>query len=157
MLEKEKTPDYYWVIAYCFILFLLCYFLQLIYIDYSIKIEKFYFTFPIKMLRFSSSFIFWVLLQPIIEVFISIFSCENEKHIVDRDMNCWQGIHLFYIGLFSVCLISVVTIALLISFFYNESRPYHTDAFSRLDSNFETYITLYRILITVMGHFLTST
>lgn len=45
-------------------------------------------------------------------------------------------------------------IFLLISFFYNESRPYHTDAFARLDTNLETYITLYRVLIVIVGHFL---
>ena len=41
----------------------------------------------------------------------------------------------------------------MISFFYNESRPYHTDAFARLDTSFETYVTLYKVLITIIGHF----
>lgn len=45
-------------------------------------------------------------------------------------------------------------IVLLISFFYNESRPYHTDAFARLDTNFETYISLYKVLICIVGYFL---
>ena len=47
-------------------------------------------------------------------------------------------------------------IFLLVSFFFNESRPYHTDAFSRLDCNFETYLTFYKLVITIIGHFLYS-
>src|SRR5690606_24838914 len=73
---------------------------------------------------------------------------------VDVTLECWSGIHIFYCILFSLSLLGYFTIFLLISFFYNESRPYHTDAFARLDCNFETYMTLYKILITVLGHFL---
>jgi hypothetical protein len=94
--------------------------------------------------------------MPIIEVFISIFSCKDGVHIVDHNMDCWSGIHIFYCILFSICLIGYFMIFLLISFLYNESRPYHTDAFTRLDTNFETYMTLYKILITIVGHFLYS-
>ena len=74
--------------------------------------------------------------------------------MVVKDLSCWQGMHIFYCILFSICLIVYVGIIILISFFYNESRPYHTDAFARLDTNFETYLALYRILIAVVGHFL---
>jgi hypothetical protein len=69
-------------------------------------------------------------------------------------MVCWGTIHIFYCCLFSLCLTLYIMIFLLISFFYNESRPYHTDAFARLDTNLETYMTLYRIVITIVGHFL---
>jgi len=58
--------------------------------------------------------------------------------------------------LFSLSLFGYFLIFLLISFFYNESRPYHTDAFTRLDTNLETQLTLYKILITIIGHFLFS-
>lgn len=125
------------------------------YIDYSIKIDKFYFTFPIKLLRYQSSFMFWILLHPITECFIAIFSCNNGVHIIDSTLVCWQGMHIFYTILLSICLLLYFIIFLLISFFYNESRPYHTDAFARLDTNFETYMTLYRIVVVIIGHFLT--
>ena len=77
-------------------------------------------------------------------------------HIIDRSLQCWSGLHIFYCILFSIALFGYFLVFLLISFFYNESRPYHTDAFSRLDTNFETHITLYKILITIVGHFLYS-
>lgn len=152
MLESGD-PVYYWLVAYGLIFILITYIIQLIYIDYSIKIEKFYFIFPIKIMRYFSSLIFWVLMMPIIEIFISIFSCENGLHVVDESVECWSGLHIFYCILFSISLIGYFIVFMLISFFYNESRPYHTDALARLDTNFETYMTLYKILIAIVGHF----
>mmetsp|Transcript_2160 Transcript_2160/g.2077 ORF Transcript_2160/g.2077 Transcript_2160/m.2077 type:complete len:135 (+) Transcript_2160:342-746(+) len=134
---------------------MVCYILMMIYIDQSIKIEKFYFVFPLKAMRYLSSFIFWVLMLPIVEIFISIYSCVDGKHKVMENVDCWSGIHYFYCGLFTICLIIYIFIFLLISFFYNESRPYHTDAFSRLDTNFETYLMLYRVAVLIIRHFMT--
>lgn len=128
---------------------------MIIYIDYSLKIDKFYFIFPLKLMMYMSSFIYWILMHPIVEIFISIFSCSNGTHVVVTSLVCWSGIHIFYCALFSVFLILYICIFLLISFFYNESRPYHTDSFARLDTNFETYLTLYRVSIIIKGHFLT--
>ena len=116
---------------------------------------------PIKLLRIASSLIFWVFSMPIIETFVAIFSCisindgtNNTYHVIDNSLQCWSGMHIFYCILFSISLFGYFLIFLLISFFYNESRPYHTDAFSRLDTNFETHIILYKVLITIIGHFL---
>lgn len=158
----DGFPLYYWIIAFGLIVILILYFLLLLYVDYSIKIEKFYFMLPVKLLRYCSSLIFWVFMMPIIEVFISIFQCKANTtgpdltttyHYIDRGLQCWSGIHFFYCILFSFALLGFIIVFLMISFFYNESRPYHTDAFSRLDTNFETYMTLYKILVTMVGHF----
>lgn len=156
LIENSHSNIYYLIAAYLFVFIMVVYLLTLIYIDYSIKISKFYFIFPLQMMRYLSSIIYWVLMFPIIEVFISIYSCERGNHIVMTTVPCWSGMHIFYCILFSVCLLLYFVIFLLIAFFYNESRPYHTDAFSRLDTNFETYLTLYRILIIVIGHFVTQ-
>ena len=154
--EESYGGLYYWIMAFCLIFVLIVYFLMLVYIDYSIKIDKFYFTLPIKLLRYASSFIYWILMMPIIEIFISIFSCNSDTgtHAIDTSLACWSGIHIFYCILFSLSLMAYFVIFFLISFFYNESRPYHTDAFARLDTSFETYVTLYKIIITIIGHFL---
>lgn len=68
---------YYYIIAFSLIGILIVYLLLLLYVDYSIKIEKFYFTMPVQLLRYCSSLIFWVFMMPIIEIFVSIFSCEQ--------------------------------------------------------------------------------
>lgn len=155
MIENSQEVEYYYAVAYVFIFIMVAYIMILFYIDYSIKIEKFYFVFPLKLTCYMSSIIFWILLIPIVEVFVSIFSCEDGYHLVDKEMECWGGIHFFFAILYSVSLILYCTIFFLISCFYNESRPYHTDSFARLDTNFETYTALYRIFIAIIGHFFT--
>lgn len=153
ILEGADTI-YYWIVSFGLIVVLFVYLTSLFYIDYSLKIEKFYFMFPIKTLKFLSSFVFWLFMQPIIEIFISIFSCKDGFHLVDKSLECLSGIHIFYCILFALSLFGYFVVFLLISFFYNESRPYHTDAFARLDANFETYVTLYKFVIAIVGHFL---
>ncbi len=66
---------YYYVVAFALIAILVLYFLLLLYVDYSFKIEKFYFTLPVVLLRIFSSLFFWVFLMPITEIFVAIFSC----------------------------------------------------------------------------------
>lgn len=154
ILEDTESSIYYYISAFGLIIILVLYIVQLIYIDYSIKIDKFYFVLPIKVLGYKSIFIYWIFMMPIIDIFIGIFSCEDGVHMVDHTLSCWSGIHIFYCILFSISLMGYIVIFILVSFFYNESRPYHTDALARLDTNFETYITLYKILITIIGHFL---
>lgn len=77
LIENEDggSAIYYWIMAYALIIILIFYYLILLFIDYSIKIGKFYFLFPIKLVRYCSSYIFWVFMMPIIDIFISIFSC----------------------------------------------------------------------------------
>jgi hypothetical protein len=155
-------PLYYWILAFGLIVVLILYLLLLVYVDYSIKIDKFYFMLPVKLLRYCSSLVFWVFLMPIIEVFVEIFSCSalpgstdtSTYHSIDRSLQCWSGLHIFYCILFSLALFGYFLVFNLIAFFYNESRPYHTDAFARLDTNFETHVMLYKVLITIIGHFL---
>ena len=154
ILENTGSSIYYYISAFGLIIILVLYILTLVYIDYSIKIDKFYFILPIKVLGYTSIFIYWIFMMPIIEIFAAIFSCENGLHVIDSTLVCWSGIHIFYCILFSISLVGYFVVFILVSFFYNESRPYHTDALARLDTNFETYITLYKILITIVGHFL---
>jgi hypothetical protein len=158
-------PLYYWILGFGLIVILAIYLLLLLYVDYSIKIEKFYFILPVKLLlRYCSSLVFWVFMMPIVEIFVGIFSCStlpnapagstDTYHIIDESLQCWSGLHIFYCILFSISLFGFFLVFLLISFFYNESRPYHTDAFARLDTYFETHLVLYKLLITIIGHFL---
>jgi hypothetical protein len=51
-LIEGAAGIYYWVLAYALIVFMVFYVLQLIFVDYSIKIDKFYFVFPVKLLRY---------------------------------------------------------------------------------------------------------
>jgi len=62
LLQFGGDGVYYWMASYIYIVVLVLYVLQIIYVDYSIKMEKFYFNFPIKILRYANSLIFWIVL-----------------------------------------------------------------------------------------------
>jgi len=59
-------------------------------------------------------------------------------------------------GIYSLGLVLFFVISIIISLLFTESRPYHTDALTRLDTNSEMYLTIYRIILTVVSHY-TST
>lgn len=89
--EGDGFPMFYWILSFGLIVILVLYLLLLLYVDYSIKIEKFYFMLPVKLLRYCSSLLFWVFMMPIVEIFVSIFSCSelpeggtDTYHTIDR-------------------------------------------------------------------------
>lgn len=101
--------------------------------------------------------IFWLFVIPATDFFISIFECdENGLHFVDKSLVCWSAKHSFYCALYSFGIILFTIISFIVSLLFTESRPYHTDALTRLDTNFEVYLTIYRIILTVVSHY-TST
>ena len=58
----------------------------------------------------------------------------------------------FYCALFAFGFILQNVITVTISLLFNESRPNHTDAFSRLDTNLEVYLTLSRVKLMAFSH-----
>ena len=46
-MESLGDSTYYLLVAYVLIAILVVYIIQIIYVDYSIKIDKFYFAFPL--------------------------------------------------------------------------------------------------------------
>lgn len=98
---------------------------------------------------------FWVLLIPAVDFFISIFECDAKTgyHLYDTDLMCWGGTHAFYCALFSVALFLYIGVTFVIALFYNESRPSHTDTLTRLDTNQEVYLVVYRIILVVVSHY----
>ena len=89
----------------------------------------------LKILQFASSLIFWVLLIPSVDFFISIYECDNVSgyHKIVTSMQCWTGNHAFYCALFSLGLVGFLGIAFTVSLLCNESCPTHTDALTRFD------------------------
>jgi len=75
---------------------------------------------------------------------------------MDESLQCWSGIHAFYCALYSVGLFLFLIIACLVSLLFNDARPYHLDALTRLDINQEIYITVYRVILTVVSHYTTT-
>jgi len=52
-----------------------------------------------------------------------------------------------------VALVLYIGVAFVVALFYNESRPSHTDMLTRLDTNQEVYLVVYRVLLVVVSHY----
>lgn len=109
----------------------------------------------LRMLQSMSSLYIWVFLIPTTDFFISVFQCDPDTgyHKVDTNLKCWGAQHAFFCVIFAIGLVLSVTLAVIIALLFNESRPSHTDSLTRLDTNQELYLALYRIILVVVSHF----
>ena len=126
----------YWLFMFGFLVVIAVYLLMMILADHLIRNNSTHVDAPCKFLRTASSIFFWLLVIPVTDFFISIFECTDDgNHFKNPTLKCWSGIHIFFCVLFTFGLVIFVTFLSLISLLYNESRPYHTDALTRLDNN----------------------
>ena len=150
-LESAQSTATYLAAIFIIVGFIFIYLLFLIFVDYSIGINKFYFNFPLKYSLIMSSILIWVLVCPITEVLASIFNCSNGYHAVMLTTQCWSGVHIFYVFLCAFCFILFLLIAIMIAQMFNESRSNCIDALGRLDTNMELYFLLYRVGIAIIS------
>ncbi|MDR3549596.1 MAG: hypothetical protein P4M11_15230 [Candidatus Pacebacteria bacterium] len=155
-VESTQSTALYLATIFLMNGFLLIYVLQVVFIDYSISIGKFYFNFPVKLVGNMSSLLIWVLASPITETMVSIFDCDGSHHKIMLDVQCWGGAHIFYCIFCMLTLILFILVAATVALLYNESRPTSVDAFSRLDTSMELYLLLYRVGLGIVSVYGTS-
>ena len=93
-IESAKSTELYVTTIIIMVLYVLLYIVNLIFIDYSIGIGKFYFRFPIVILGNMSSLLIWILIGPITETMVSVFDCNGDYHQIMESTKCWEGIHI---------------------------------------------------------------
>ena len=152
-LESSKSVTNYWLVFYMICPLMLLYIAMMVYMNYSLKIGKFYFVLPIKVLRLLNSLLFWVGIMPITDMLSSIYKCSGGHHIIVTDMICWEGIHILYIIIFTLLLTFFILVLFLIALFFNEANPYSTDMFARFNTNLELVLTIYRIIVCLILQF----
>lgn len=133
LIQNSQNSTFYWLLYFTgmgLILFVLCLFG---FIQYSIYIKKFYFTWPSKLLRAMLLFLFWFLFTPLFESFISIFRCNNGYHYIVSSLQCFNGIHIAFVVLSVVFSLLLFLICFLTSLLYNETQPVPEDSFARFD------------------------
>ena len=59
--------------------------------------------------------------MPFFEVFISSLNCHDGKHAIDKDLDCYVGIHIFYVIICMLFLVILFAVGLIIAALYNET------------------------------------
>lgn len=71
--------------------------------------------------------------------------------VIVRDLECYSTYHSILLLLTVTGLVELILLNVVIALLYNETQPVKEDALSRLDSNFEILMLLYRILIGTLS------
>lgn len=148
-IKQVESKQMYWIVQYVLLALVVVYVMQAVYVSYCIRVGKFFFEFPVNVLRELSCLFIWILLIPVAEMFFSILRCESGYHEVDTGLKCWHGIHIFYCILFLISLAVFLAINFAIAILFNESRPRSADSLRRLDTNLELNLLIFRIAIVI--------
>ncbi|CDW90925.1 pas pac domain protein [Stylonychia lemnae] len=143
-IDRSKSATYYWIVFY------------FVYLHYSLKNTYFYLESLVQLLRYLLVISNCVLFLPFYEIFISIFRCEDGHHYLIATLECYQTEHAIACLLSVLALMVYLSINAVIALLYNETQPVKGDALSRLDSNFEVIMLIYRVLIGTLSQFCLS-
>jgi len=155
-IESSKSASFFWILYFLGASVITIIIGLFIYTIYSLAIKKFYFLWPVNLLKGSLTILYWILFNPIMEAFLAVFKCENGYHTIDTTMQCYQGTHIFFIIFSVIFIILLLLVAVLAALFYNETQPIQEDAFARLEDSSEILMLLFRMGIIVYSTFVVS-
>lgn len=123
------------------------------YMNYFLKNRKHYVEQVVRLLRIMILLLFWVFFMPFYESFISIISCTDGVHYLDKSITCYEGLHIFYVVLCFIFLVLLFTLNIITALLYNETQPVQEDCLSRLESSFEVALVIYRAIVATFSSF----
>mmetsp|Transcript_9976 Transcript_9976/g.9903 ORF Transcript_9976/g.9903 Transcript_9976/m.9903 type:complete len:163 (+) Transcript_9976:311-799(+) len=123
----------------------------LAYMNYFLKNRKHYVESVVKILRVMILLLFWIFYMPFFESFISVLNCPDGYHYLDRTLQCFQGIHIFYFVLSIIFMVLLFANNCVIAMLYNETQPVQEDCLSRLESNIELALVTYRTIVAAFS------
>ena len=106
------------IFGFIYLLTIIC---LLLYMNYSLQHKDFYIENVVRLLRIMVLLLNWVFFLPFYESFISILQCNNGIHYLDQSVQCFQGIHFFYVVICVIFLIILVSISIIVAMLYNET------------------------------------
>jgi hypothetical protein len=110
----------------------------------------------VAFLRYQILLLVWVFYLPFFEVFVSVLKCSGGKHYIDTHLDCFAGIHIFYVIISMLFLALLFAVGLIIAALYNETQPVQEDCLSRQESSFEVALIVYRSIIVTFSIFCDS-
>lgn len=122
---------FYWALMIFGFLYMTTMIGLLIYMNYFLKNRKHYVESVVKLLRVMILLMIWVFYMPFFESFISILNCKDGLHYLDASLECFTGIHIFYVVICIIFLIMLFFINIIIAMLYNETQPVQEDCLSR--------------------------
>ena len=74
-------------------------------------------------------------------------------HKIDESMNCYEGIHIFFIVISLIFVFILFLIIVVATLFYTETQPVQGDASARMEDNNILITTIFRLGIVIYSTF----
>ena len=130
-IQDNNSGTFYGIVFFLAITYIVIVIVLLVYTIFSIAYKKFYFYWPLDLLKIALTFLQWILFIPFFEVFLVAFSCVGGYHIIDTSLQCYQGFHIVYVVLSSIFMVFLFSITILTAVFTNETQHIPENAFAR--------------------------
>jgi len=102
---------------------------------------------PLNILKTNLLYFYWLFFTPIVECFLSATRCDDDGFsIVEPELKCYSGPHIFYVVLSMIMLVLAVIIALWVSILYQKTEPSETDALAQYFYNILILLIDWKIL-----------
>lgn len=118
----------------------------MLYLMLSNKTEKMSKTLPMTILKGIINLMLSILYMPIVDLFISIWTCENGHHYAFTNYECWSGSHTVHSIVAIIFLIIFYFLSVIHSFLYYEARFNYSNSISK-QSGFDDFILKTYILV----------
>jgi len=125
----------------------------LIFMNFALKNRTYYAGNMVNLLRYMILLLYWVFYMPFFESFISIFNCSNGTLYIDPTVQCFQGIHIFYVALCIIFLVILFSIGCIVAMLFNETQPTTEDCLCRMETSFEFALVVYRSGVAIFTSF----
>lgn len=128
--------------------------LDIFYVSYSFKQKKITYVWPLKVLRSVCGLFVTVLFLPFLETFTSMLHCHHSDdgdgkyyNTLFPEIECWHGSHLIHASFAIVISFFFITICLLVSLTFFESRTTTNDPMAKVNSRADVFLILIKISI----------
>ena len=136
-IEDSKNTSMFWsvyIIVSVVVFIITILFIYTILCPYN---NQRYFTLIINFLREILTLVYWILYAPFMETYMTIFKCEDGNLKIDSSIVCYEGMHIFFVTHSLIFSIILLTLLVLISFFFNETQPVIENSFAKVNDNIE--------------------
>ena len=133
------------VFLYLILAYFLIHLVFIFIIMHMIKIKKTYLQFPLSFIRMNSLLLYWVLILPIMDTIITLFSTDPSINIILSVTTSGSVFHSVNLIIFTIVGIGFFLLTFCYSIFNNETSFCSQDALARQNWNFELIFYLERI------------
>ena len=110
----------------------------------------------LNLLKTNLIYFSWMFYNPLLELFVNIYICKDNTHIIDKSLRCNSSGHIVLMVITTLLIVFAVFIAVIISLLYRQSHANSQDLMADLDNPLLSELTLYKTIVFIIAPLETS-